>query len=80
MLIDISGLYEATYKLKVSPDGTIRIPNVGPIKVSGLTIENATRNIRNAVSRIYAGISTGETHLNVTLGNIRSIRISVVGD
>jgi len=80
MLIDISGLYEATYKLKVSPDGTIRIPNVGPIKVSGLTIENATRNIRNAVSRIYAGISTGETHLNVTLGNIRSIRISVVGE
>jgi len=80
MLIDISGLYEATYKLKVSPDGTIRIPNVGPIKVSGMTIENATRIIRNDVSRIYSGISTGDTHLNVTLGNIRSIRVSVVGD
>ncbi|MEI8085649.1 MAG: SLBB domain-containing protein [Paludibacter sp.] len=80
LVIDISGLYEANYKLKVSPDGTIRIPNVGPIKVSGLTIENATRNIRNDVSRIYSGITSGETHLNVTLGNIRSIRVTVIGE
>lgn len=80
LIIDISGLYEATYKLKVSPEGTIRIPNIGPIKVSGLTIENATRIIRNDVSKIYSGISSDETHLNVTLGNIRSIRVTVVGD
>ncbi|MEI7503025.1 MAG: polysaccharide biosynthesis/export family protein, partial [Paludibacter sp.] len=80
LTIDISGLYEANYKLKVSPDGTIRIPNVGPIKVSGLTIENATRVIRNDVSKIYSGISSGDTHVNVTLGNIRSIRITVVGE
>jgi len=80
LVIDISGLYEANYKLKVSPDGTLRIPNVGPIKVSGLTIENATKIIRNNVSRIYSGISSGETHLNVSLGNIRSIRVSIVGD
>jgi len=80
LIVDISGLYEANYKLKVSPDGTIRIPNVGPIKVSGLTIENATRNIRNDVSKIYSGISSGETRVNVTLGNIRSIRITVIGE
>jgi len=78
--IDISGLYEVTYKLKVTPEGSIRIPNVGPVKVSGMTIENATRIIRNQVSRIYSGISTGQTHVNITLGNIRSIRVTVVGE
>lgn len=78
--IDISGLYEANYKLKVSPEGTIRIPNVGPIKVGGLTIENATRLIRNQVSKVYSGITNGQTHVNVTLGNIRSIRVTVVGE
>lgn len=80
MLVDISGLYEASYKLKVSPEGTIRIPNVGPVKVAGSTIENATRAIRNQVAKIYMGVSSGETHVNVSLGNIRSIRISVVGE
>jgi len=80
IIIDISGLYEVNYKLKVSPEGTIRIPNVGPIKVSGITIEDATRIIRNKVSRIYSGVSTGQTRVNISLGNIRSIRVSVVGE
>jgi protein involved in polysaccharide export with SLBB domain len=80
VMVDISGLYEASYKLKVSPEGTIRIPNVGPVKVAGSTIENATRAIRNRVAKIYMGISSGETHVNVSLGNIRSIRVSVVGE
>jgi protein involved in polysaccharide export with SLBB domain len=80
VMVDISGLYEASYKLKVSPEGTIRIPNVGPVKVAGLTIENATRAIRNQVAKIYMGVSSGETHVNVTLGSIRSIRVSVVGE
>jgi len=80
VMVDISGLYEASYKLKVSPEGTIRIPNVGPVKVAGSTIENATRAIRNQVAKIYMGVSSGETHVNVTLGSIRSIRVSVVGE
>jgi len=80
VMVDISGLYEASYKLKVSPEGTIRIPNVGPVKVAGSTIENATRAIRNQVSKIYMGVSSGETHVNVSLGNIRSIRVTVVGE
>ncbi len=80
VMVDISGLYEASYKLKVSPEGTIRIPNVGPVKVAGSTIENATRAIRNQVSKIYMGVSSGETHVNVNLGSIRSIRVSVVGE
>ena len=80
LLIDISGLYEANYKLKVSPEGTIRIPNVGPIKVSGMAIDNATRTIRSQVSKIYMGVSSGETKVDVTLGNIRSIRVTIVGE
>jgi len=80
LVIDISGLYEANYKLKVSPEGVIRIPNVGPIKVAGLTITNASKTIRNMVSKVYTGISTGQTNVNVTLGSIRSIRVTVVGE
>jgi len=80
LIIDISGYYEANYKLKVSTEGTIRIPNVGPVKVSGLTMESASRAIRNKVSQIYMGVSSGQTHVNVSLGNIRSIRVTVVGE
>lgn len=80
LLVDISGLYDVSYKVKVTPDGFVRIPNAGLIKVGGLTIEKAGREIRNEFSKYYTGISTGETRINVSLGNIRSIRVSIVGE
>lgn len=80
VLVDISGLYEANYKLKVNTEGNIRIPNVGPLKVAGRTIEDATRKIRTEISKVYQGIASGETRVNISLGNIRSIRVTVVGE
>jgi len=80
LVIDISGFYEASYKLKVSPEGVVRIPNVGPIKVSGLTMATASRIIKNQVSKVYMGVAAGQTRVNVSLGNIRSIRVTVVGE
>jgi len=75
LIIDISGMYEANYKLKVSPEGFIRVPNISPIKVSGQTIEASSRSIRSRLSTIYPG-----SQINVTLGSIRSIRVTVVGE
>jgi protein involved in polysaccharide export with SLBB domain len=80
LIIDITGLYEANYKLKISPEGIVRIPNVGQIKVSGLTIAVATRIIKNQIATVFPGINSGETKLNISLGSIRSIRVTVVGD
>ncbi len=75
LIIDVSGMYEANYKLKVSPEGFVRVPNVSPIKVSGQTIEAATRSIKSRLSSIYPS-----SQINVTLGSIRSIRVTVVGE
>lgn len=80
LIVDISGMYEATYKLKVSQDGSIRIPNVGPVQVSGQSIEGAARLIKGRLSKIYTGVGDGSTRINLTLGDIRSIRVMVVGE
>lgn len=80
VVVDVSGLYEANYKLKVSPEGTIRIPNVGPVRVAGKTIQDATKSIQSQVSGVYQGVDNGDTRIAVTLGNIRSIRVTVVGN
>lgn len=80
LLVDVSGLYDVSYKIKVSPEGRIRIPNAGLIKVGGLSIDNATKSIRSELSKYYSGINTGETRVNVSLGNIRSIKVSIAGE
>lgn len=80
LLINISGYQEAGIKAQVEPEGTISIPQVGVISVSGLTIEDATRVIRNRmIQTAYPNLKNGLTHLTVTLGKIRSIRITIIG-
>ncbi|MFN6081542.1 MAG: polysaccharide biosynthesis/export family protein, partial [Bacteroidota bacterium] len=38
LFIDVYGFSEASYKLKISAEGNIRIPSVGIIQLNGLTI------------------------------------------
>lgn len=79
--IDVSGYSEANYKLKVSPEGSIRIPLVGPIHVNGLTIEQASRIIEKKLANtLYYNIKTGNTFVDVSLGNIRSIKVTIIGE
>lgn len=80
LLIDISGNSEASYELKVSPDGIIKVEFVGPIPVAGLTIEAATARIKSRLSTVYAGMRDGSTRLNVAIGSIRSIKVILTGE
>lgn len=80
LVINIWGASEDNITKKVSPEGRIVIPMVGPIAVAGLTIEGAESKLRSAMSKIYAGLSNGSTRLTLSLGNIRSIKVNIVGE
>jgi len=80
LLIDLYGNSEASYNLKVSPEGTIKIEYVGVVPVGGLTVEAATSRIRSRMSAVYAGLRSGSTKLNIAVGNIRSIKVILTGE
>ena len=80
LIIDIYGFSEETYNVKVSPAGCARLPYAGPVQVSGLTVDQAKRKIIQNLSKTYDRINTGETKVSVTLGNIRSIKVMIVGE
>lgn len=80
LILDIYGYSEATYRLKVTPEGYIRIPLIGPVQVSGLSIEQARKKIVGQLTTIYSGISSGNTSVNITLGSIRSIKVNILGE
>jgi protein involved in polysaccharide export with SLBB domain len=80
IIIDIWGASQETYKEKITPDGTIFINNIGIISLNGFTIEDATAKIRKALSKIYSGLLNGSTFIKVSLGNVRSIKVNIVGD
>lgn len=75
-----TGLNERVVTGKVSPDGNFQIPYAGLIYVNGLSIEEATRQIKNRSIKVYPALADGRTSVNVTLGTVRSIRVTIIGE
>ncbi|NWJ51814.1 MAG: SLBB domain-containing protein [Bacteroidetes bacterium] len=81
LIIDIYGFSEATHRLKISPDGYIRIPLVGPIFLNGLTLEQAKIRITNYLEKNgFSRLKSGGTSVQITLGEIRSIKVTMIGE
>ncbi len=79
ILLDITGDNEASYQLPVSPDGMIKVEYVGQINVAGLSIAAAKSKIEQRLSGTYPAIRSGRTNVSVTIGNIRTIRVTLTG-
>jgi protein involved in polysaccharide export with SLBB domain len=81
IIIHIYGFSEKQYILEVNKEGNIYIPGVGPLEVNGITMEQATAKIRSKLSStIYTALTNGRTKLQVSLGKIKSIQVTVIGE
>jgi protein involved in polysaccharide export with SLBB domain len=80
LIVDVFGLSEINHRLRVSPEGMIHLPGIGQVQVGGLTVAQAKQLITGKLSSIYSAINYGKTFVSLTLGNIRSIKIIVVGE
>ncbi|UXX80610.1 SLBB domain-containing protein [Reichenbachiella carrageenanivorans] len=78
LYIDIWGASEQNYQVTVSPEGSIRVPSIGPIFVNGLKMEEAKTKIIARLKKIYSTIGRS-SFADVTLGQIRTISIHVIG-
>ncbi len=74
ILIRVWGQIDGEYRLAVDRDGTINIPKIGTISVSGIKMQDLQGYVRNAIARNFRNFE-----LSVSLGQLRSIQIFVVG-
>ena len=84
LVISLWGAAENTYDVEVNRNGLVKLPNIGPVVVSGLSIEDATQKIKSALKRIYAGISAPDSSpykifTSVSLSNVRSVQVDIIG-
>lgn len=80
LFIDVTGSATANDELEVSPDGTILIPEAGIINVAGMTVEAARQRIKNHLAQYISGIEDGSSKVTVSLGNVRSIKVNIIGE
>jgi protein involved in polysaccharide export with SLBB domain len=73
--VQLFGNQNRSHNLVVSRDGTISFPELGPIRVGGLTFNAARRAIESRVQSQMIGVQA-----NVTMGDTRSIRVFVLGE
>ena len=76
----VYGVQEYSSDLTVSKEGKIQVDNVGQIKVAGLSIEAAKSRIKQQMAATaYSSLSRGESKLDISLGDIRTIHITLIG-
>lgn len=73
--IDIWGASQETFEGTVSPDGTMTLSGIGPIKLSGLTVKDANTYLKRKLGKYYA-----DSDINLTVGETRSIQVQVMGE
>ena len=73
--VELFGKKSARYLLVINRDGTLNVPEFGPVQVTGLTFDEMRAEIDRRVSGQMIGVRA-----SVTMGELRSVRIFVVGD
>ena len=75
LVIQLYGKENNTHTLEINREGSILFPGIGPVPLAGMTFESAKLRINEIVSEQMIGIKS-----STTLGNLRSIRIFVLGE
>lgn len=82
LVIDLWGAVVKNISAEISPEGSIYIPDLGPVYVYGQTLEQVEKNLKYQMSKIYSGLTGDEadTYMKVSLGKIKSVTVNVIGD
>ncbi|MBB6091599.1 protein involved in polysaccharide export with SLBB domain [Povalibacter uvarum] len=73
--VQLTGNIKGRYSLVVGRDGRVNFPELGPIAVGGMRFEEVRAMLESRVQEQMVG-----TQANVAIGELRSIRVFVLGD
>jgi len=80
IVLTLWGQKEARYELALDRSGQAAVEGVGMVSFNGLSLKEAQAMLQKRLTRIYAGMASGQTSMDLTLGKLRQIRVFVNGD
>lgn len=75
LVIDVYGASQKSWQLTVSPEGTVTVPDYGPVNVAGLTVAAANSRLRSSLGSRYSSSS-----MKLSVGQTRTILVNVMGE
>jgi len=80
LLLLLTGEVELVHELSVTREGFVVVPSVGRIAVSNLSLAETRALLRQRLATSYSGISRGTTTLSLSVAEVRTIQVYVVGE
>lgn len=75
VFIDIYGASQKTIEATVTPDGFVAIDDFGPVQVAGMTVQQASAQLRSKL-----GARFQSSKIRLSLGQTRTITVNVMGE
>lgn len=75
VIVDVWGASQQTFTETISPDGVIVIEGIGPCKIGGMSVGDATAYLRSRLGRFYS-----DCNIQLSVGSTRSIQVQVMGE
>ena len=75
VIIDVWGASQETFTETISPDGIVTITGIGPCKIGGMSVSEATAYLRSRLGRFYS-----DSNIQLSVGGTRSIQVQVMGE
>lgn len=75
VIIDVWGSSQETFEGEISPDGVVVVEGVGPIRLGGMSVNEANAAVKNKLGRFYS-----DCQIQLSVGNTRTIQVQVIGE
>lgn len=79
IIITLWGETQISQDVYVSKNGDIALQDAGVINVNGLSLGALKAKLLDRLSQVYASLKTGRTQINISTGQLRSVKIYVLG-
>jgi len=73
--VQLYGKENRQYELMVDREGLLQFPGIGPVVVAGMRFDELKNNLQRRIKKQMPGVQ-----IHVSLGELRSMRIFVLGD
>lgn len=75
LLLQFYGKESQDYELTINNDGSISLPDLGPLQLAGLSFDSAAKLIRQRVNAAKIGVDVA-----ISMGKLRTINIVIAGE
>lgn len=80
--ISVYGASQQNYQLAVQKNGSVTIPDLGPVYVYGIAVKEVKETIKARLLSIYNGMGGDRpnTFASISMGSLKGVKVNVIGE